>query len=144
MIHQAGRFLIIVEVEQDAMESIFYYLKDNNYNNVFLQPDEKVMSQYVFHDVETIIVKALVSKSPVQKTKTVVVPRLEKILVDIFCEEILLRSFNGELENILNTAYEKIDLNFSTLLTYASRRGKKKELVEYMKANTTIPENLFT
>ncbi|MEK6917233.1 MAG: DUF6577 family protein [Nanoarchaeota archaeon] len=144
MIHQAARFLLIVEVEPDAAESVFYYLRDNEYKNVYLQPDAEIMSKYVYQDTETIIVKSLVSKSPLQKNNNIAVPRLEKILVDIICEEVILGSFRGEMENIFNTAYEKFDINFSVLLNYADRRGKKKELIEYMKKNTTIPENLFT
>ena len=144
MIHQAGRFIWFVEVEPEAAESIFYFLRDNGYPNTYLQPDEKIMSQYVYQETETIIVKSLVSKSPLQKSNNIAIPRLEKILVDLFCEEIQLGSFRGEMENIFKGVYEQFDINFSVLLTYANRRGKKKELIEYMKKNAIAPENLFT
>ncbi|MBI2269284.1 MAG: hypothetical protein HYU69_02895 [Bacteroidetes bacterium] len=144
MIHQAGRFIWFVEVEPEGAESIFYFLRDNGYSNTYLQPDEKIMSQYVYQETETIIVKSLISKSPLQKSNNVAIPRLEKILVDIFCEKIQLSSFRGEMENIFKTAYEQFDINFSVLLNYANRRGKKKELIEYMKQNTITPEGLFT
>ena len=134
----------IVEVEPEAAESIFYFLRDNGYANTYLQPDKKIMSQYVYQETETIIVKSLISKSPLQKSNNVAIPRLEKILVDIFCEEIQLSSFRGEMENIFKTACEQLDINFSVLLNYANRRGKKKELIEYMKQNTIAPEGLFT
>ena len=144
MLHQAGRFLLIVETEADTTESIFFYLRDNDYKDVYLQPDEKVMSKYAYQNTETIIVKSLISKSPLQKINNIAVPKLEKILVDVFCEEAILASFRGnEMKNIFNAAHEKFDINFSILLTYAGRRGKKNEVIEYMKQHTKIPEKLF-
>ncbi len=143
MVHQSGRFLIIIEVEKDAAESVFYYLRDKGYNNAFLQPDENVMRQYVYQYPETLIVQRLLTKSPLQQLNKMIVPKLEKILVDIFCEQFIFSGFTGELKNIFNTAFEKYDINFSTLLTYAWRRGKKKEIIEFMKANTTIPGNIL-
>lgn len=143
MIHQAGRFLWLIEVESDAAESIFYFLRDNGHPNTYLQPGAEIMSKYVYQEAETIIVKSLVSKSPLQKSNNIAIPRLEKILVDIFCEETLFGSLRGEMENIFKIAYERFDINFSVLLNYANRRGRKKELIEYMKKNTVVPEILF-
>jgi len=39
MIHQPDRFLLLVEVEALATESVFYFLKDEKYKNVDINPD---------------------------------------------------------------------------------------------------------
>ncbi len=84
MIHQPGRFLLLVEVEVVAMESVFYFLKDEKYKNVYLNPDENLLERYIYEESESIIVKPLVTKAPLEKEQQISTPSLEKILVDIF------------------------------------------------------------
>lgn len=95
MIHQPGRFLLLVEVEASATESVFYFLKDGNYKNVFLNPDDNLLERYVYEQTESIIVKTLVTKAPVKKEKKRIIPAPEKILVDLFVERKIFAPFQG-------------------------------------------------
>ena len=83
MIHQPDRFLLLVDVEAVATESVFYFLKDEKYKNVFLNPDENTLERYINEERESIIVKPLITKAPLEKEEKIATPSLEKILVDI-------------------------------------------------------------
>lgn len=139
MIHQPGRFLLLVEVEAAATESVFYFLKDESYKNVFLNPDENLLEYYVYEQQESIIVKQLVTKAPLSKEKTVSIPTLEKILVDLFVEHKLFSPFQGEeLAHIYNNLYKQNALNITKLLAYAKRRTKEVELLDFITKNTLL------
>ncbi len=141
MIHQPGRFLLLVEAEAAATESVFYFLKDEHYKNLFLTPDEKTIERYIFEERESIIVKSLITKAPIDKAKKIATPSLEKILVDLFVDQILFRTFQGsELQHIYNTLYSKYALNITRMTAYAKRRTKDEELIDFMTKNTLFSE----
>ena len=69
---------------------------------------------------------------------------LEKMIVDLFCERSLFVAFQGsELVHIINNAYERYAINFTTLLHYARRRGKEKDIKQYLREKTNIPQVIF-
>jgi hypothetical protein len=140
-IHQPGRFLILAEAETSAIESVFYFLKDSNYKNVFLNPDGNLLKRYIYEQTETIIVKTLVSKAPLKKEKNISVPSAEKILVDLFIDRKLFAPFQGsELVNVFNNMYKAYALNITKLLAYARRRTKEQELLDFITKNTKLNE----
>jgi hypothetical protein len=143
MVHQPGKFLIMIEVEASATESVFYFLKDGNYRDVFLNPDDNLLERYVYEQTETIIVKTLITKAPIKKEKKISAPVLEKILVDLFVDKKLFAPFQGrELVNIFNNAYLHYTLNITKLLAYAKRRTKEQELIDFITKQTTLAELL--
>jgi hypothetical protein len=42
-VHQPANEITILETEKDLMESVFYYLKDRLFKNIFLKPDKNLM-----------------------------------------------------------------------------------------------------
>lgn len=141
MIHQPCRFLLLVEADAVATESVFYFLKDEHYKNVFLNPDETLLERYIYEETESIIVKPLVTKAPLEKEKQIVTPSLEKILVDLFIDQKLFSPFQGsELVHIYNTLYSKYTLNITRMTAYAKRRTKEEELLDFMTKNTHFAE----
>ncbi len=143
MIHQPGRFLLLIEVEASATESVFYFLKDQNYKNVFFDPDDNLLERYVYEQSESIIVKQLVTKAPLKKMKGIVFPAPEKLLVDLFVERKLFAPFQGsELVQIYNNVYKQYPLNITKLLAYAKRRAKEPELLDFITKNTHLVELL--
>lgn len=125
---------IYVETERDATESVFHYLQDN-YKSVFLTPDEKIMSEYVHFDQHAIIVKPLVTESPLLKTDGIMMPTLEKILVDIECDHDFFYLQGAETEYIIDNAFNLYEVNPSMLLRYAGRRNIKKEIEQYLNSH---------
>lgn len=126
MVHQPGRFYTLVEVDKEATESVFYFLKDKM-KNVFLEPSSNILSLYASSEKEVTIIKSLVSESPRQKIKSISTITVEKLLVDIFCDEIIFAGQQGkEMQTIFRNAFEKYSINENKMLRYADRRGKKE------------------
>jgi len=128
MLHQPGRFYTILEVEKDAMESVFYELTAQR-KDVFLDPSKEIMNNYVISTKEPIIITRLITEAPTSKVKNVVTTTLEKMLVDIYSEPELYATYQGaELKRIYQSAFEKYQVIESKMLRYASRRTKKEEI----------------
>ncbi|GJM30195.1 MAG: hypothetical protein DHS20C17_28300 [Cyclobacteriaceae bacterium] len=131
MIHQPARFYILVEVEKDAMEPVFYFLHDTK-SEVYLDPTSSILYQYA-RDAAAIIITNLVTEAPTQKIKDVTTATLEKILVDVYCNEKIFYAHQGhEMTVIFNEAFKKYRIEKSKLVRYAARRGKKTELQRFI------------
>ncbi len=128
MLHQPSRFYTILEVEKEAMESVFYALKDAG-KNVYLDTSEEVLSKYILDSKEPIIITRLASEAPTLRVGNVNSVPLEKILVDLLCDEKLFGAYQGaELARIYRSAFEKYTISHAKLLRYASRRNRKQSV----------------
>lgn len=135
--HQATTSFIVLEVEKDFLDSVFYFLKKNKMNDLYLQPDEKMIEIYILEKENPVVLKSLITRAPLQKisdkTLKITVPHLEKILVDLFCDSKTFYFYAGkELENIYVNALDRYTIDFSRLLNYAKRRGKEPELSDFI------------
>ncbi|MCK0125836.1 hypothetical protein MWU76_15705 [Gelidibacter sp. F2691] len=132
MLHQPFRFYTIVEVEKDVMESVFYALKEQG-KEVFLDPSVDVINNYVVNASEPIIIARLTTEAPTQKVNKVITQTIEKLLVDIYCDQIIFAAQQGaELKRIYQAVFEKYDVNSAKLLRYASRRNKRDEINHFI------------
>ena len=132
MIHQPGRFFTIVEVEKTAAESVFYFLMENKYRP-FLEPDNDILNKYALDQKDTIIVKSLVSESPCQMIDGINTVTIEKMLVDIFCDDNIFAAQQGsEMNHIYSEALGKYSVNENRMLRYSDRRGKKARFNNYL------------
>ena len=139
MLHQPGRSFSVLEVENGAEELVFHFLQGCNIRNVFFAPDEDTMEKYVYQNPDSVVIRSLISKSPLQKIGSMAVPTLEKILVDLYADPKFYQLFQGtELAFIYNTAFEKYSVNRTRLLNYARRRGKKVALMEFLERKTPL------
>jgi len=147
MIHQPMHSMIIVEVDKDSVESAFYFLKDQKRNEVFLRsgPTNKrdnltnLMDAYVMESTNPIVVQSSIKRAPVQQYEGITIPAIEKMLVDVFCETILLSGYQGrELDRIYVHALKRFQVKRPILLSYADRRGKRSQLLSFLEDN--VPE----
>lgn len=137
--HQAMVNIIIVETERDSMESMFFYLKDQGFKNIFLKPDANMMEKYISEEKQAIIVKPMISRAPTRRIEKIQVPTLEKILVDLFCDEVTFYAYRGnELVTIFDHAFKYYTVNFSRLFNYAKRRRREKPLREFFEKHFTF------
>ncbi len=128
-IHQASKGIIILEIEKEMIQTVFYHLVDKKIKNLYLEPDKKTIELYVTENNDSVIIKQLISKSPVQKSETIPVPKLEKLIVDLFCDKEILNAYHGsEMITVIETALSKYEINYTTLMNYARRRKKEVEL----------------
>jgi hypothetical protein len=132
MVHQPGKFYLLVEVEKEAAESAFYFLKENR-SNVFLEPSADIISKYASNEQNTIIVTSLVSEAPTQNVKGVNSITIEKMLVDIFSDPIIFAAQQGtEMKTIFKEAFSKYTINENRMLRYADRRRKKESFSSFL------------
>ncbi|MBN1634332.1 MAG: hypothetical protein JW917_09225 [Ignavibacteria bacterium] len=125
--------IIIIETENIVSENVFFYLKEKKIKDIYFKPDKKELEFYTGINKVTYIVKSLITKSPVQKDNRHY-PRIEKILVDLYCDSDLFIAFQGsELKNIWLNSFRKYAVNISTLKNYSRRRGKFQEISKYIK-----------
>ena len=131
MVHQPGRFHNLVEVEKDAVESVFYFLKESKHH-VFIEPDSDFLDKYLPDENESLIIKSLVTEAPLQKIEGVNTVSLEKMLVDVFCDDVIFAAQQGsDMRNIFHEAKRKYVINENRLFRYANRRNKKDSFKEY-------------
>ena len=133
---QATNSITVLEVDKSSVESVFYTLKDKKFENVFFKPDETVIEKYISELNDSIIIKPMITRAPTFAINTVIIPTLEKILVDLYCDEKIYFAFQGrQLVKIYEASIEKYSINFSKMFNYAKRRKREKSLKEFMLNN---------
>lgn len=135
--HQSSKRIILIEIEKDFTESLYYELKNFSRNELYLTPDEKAINFYIAESDYPVIIKKMITRSPVvERTEEKVnlyVPSLEKILVDIFTEEKLFYYLQGsEMMHIYENAISNYAINFTKLFSYAKRRERSQEIKQFM------------
>ncbi len=138
--HQSGKKMILVEVEKEFIESAYYALKDNFKNDIYLNPDQKAINFYISESNQPLVIKNLITRSPIGKQTEgkveIYTPLLEKILVDLFAEEKLFYLYQGnELVTILENSIKTYAVDFTKLFSYAKRRMKEQEIREFLTSN---------
>lgn len=132
-LHQAFHEMLIIEAEKDFLRSLFDILREGGKREVYLNPDKKVVELYVNTAQFPIVLKPLISRAPTQKIANVVVPSLEKMLVDVFADTIIFQAYqDSELIYIFEHAIRLCAIDYDRLLAYAARRKKKTKLRTFL------------
>lgn len=134
MRHQPFKHYVVMEVEKDASESVFTFLTEIN-KNVFFNPDEEIFNRYINNQDEVIIVKNLVSESPVVEKDKIIIPALEKLLVDMLIDTELFSAQQNEKEFIMRSVMDRYTLNELKMRRYAVRRNRELEIDELININ---------
>lgn len=137
-LHQAIKNIQIVETDKAELLSLFHFLKDNGWANAFIKPGQEILYLYARENEVPIVLKPLVSRSPVMRNEyhsiQLFTPSLEKILVDIYTDIFIFAHLQGaELETIFEKAIGRYAVNFTKLLAYARRRNKEEQLKIFLK-----------
>jgi hypothetical protein len=134
--HQSAASNIIIEIEKDFAESLYFKLKDLDTEELFLTPNLKEIRLYIPESSSPVIIEKLITRSPlIKRTEQkieIYVPHLEKIMVDLFSAERLFFSLSSELVHIYENMIEKYAVNFTKLLSYAKRREKEIEIKQFL------------
>lgn len=138
MVHQPISNDIIIEIEQEAASAALAFLQES-LKNIYLNPGKHEIENYMHSGQSNIIIKNLVIESPVEATSGVVIPKIEKIIVDLFAEDELFVTYQGgELKNIYEELFNKYNINQSTINRYATRRSVADRLIIFLKKGTDI------
>ena len=121
---------ILVDVEKVGIESVFDTLQNMELGrNILMTPSKEECKRYLW-GTNAIVVRQLIGQSPLTVVDGCVVPRIEKILVDLVGDNELFFASGVETYNIYEFARERINVNMSKLLRYASRRNRKNKVEE--------------
>ena len=138
--HQTSKQILIIEIEKDFVESLYYYLKDTSKYDLYLNPDNQTIEFYISESKFPVVIKKLITRSPIGKRTEnklkISTPLLEKILVDLFAEKRLFYFYQGsELIHIYENAINQYTINFTKLFSYAKRREREQEIKFFLVNN---------
>lgn len=134
MLHIPNIKFIYIDVERDVAESVFNLLNTGGTKRVYLMPTATDFERYISGN-EAIIIRPLISESPLQTIEGINTPTIEKILVDMVADVEFSFLQGSELHHVYNTIFERHNVNKNKLLRYATRRGRKEEVEQLLKAN---------
>lgn len=143
MQHQPNRFFVLVETDKETTNSVFYFLRDSdsyrNKKSVFVEPTSDILEKYIVNEKNVFIVKPLISEAPTQNINGVETATIEKMLVDIYSDDVIFSAQQGaEMRTIFKEAFAKYTINQSKMLRYADRRRKKEELTKFAKTISNL------
>ena len=134
MHHIPNLKFIYVDVERDVAESVFNLLNTDSSLRVFLMPDQTDIDRYISGS-DAIIIRPLISESPLQLVEGINTPTIEKVLVDMVGDVEFSFLQGSEINYVYTTIFERHNVNKNKLLRYATRRGRKEEIIEMLKIN---------
>ena len=129
--HLSANNALYVEVTKEASEAVFHYLIDKKMK-AYHKPSSDFMCDYVDLSEHCVIVKPLVTESPLKKIDGISMPTLEKLLVDINADSDFYYLQGVEASYIMDNARSLYQLNTPKMLRYASRRGIREKMQSYL------------
>ncbi len=134
--HLIAHNVIFLSIEADVMDFIFETLRDKYPGKVLINPTVEIYHQYWSDNM--IVLGKLTTEAPKGK-KISWHTRLEKLLVDIIAEPLLLASISrAEYPHIYENAFDRYIVDENGLFRYASRRKMKKKIIELIRKETDI------
>ena len=115
---------LIVEVPKGMCEEVRTTLKQHFPDVTLIRNAYPMMED--LHDF--ILIKPLISESPINEADGINVPGLEKILVDHESDKEYAALGDADIQKEFQRAFELYAINTSRLLRYAGRKGKKEEI----------------
>ncbi len=134
--HQIAHNVIYVFVEKDLCTSVFEQLKCDYKGVVLIEPSTSDFFNYRKDNM--VVVKKLLTESPKgekEKWNT----NLEKLLVDIFAEELLKETFSeSEYPTIYETCFQSYVINENQMFRYARRRKIADRIKQFLEEETDV------
>lgn len=138
MRHQPFKFYTVIEVEKDVAKSVFHFLNTDR-KQVFLEPSSETFELYIANSENILIVKNLVSESPLKIANKVEIPTLEKLLVDMTIDTTLYAAQQSEIRDIYKNAFNRYEINKHKIKRYAYRRNREQQVANLI--NLVLAKN---
>ena len=123
--HLPSQFVTFIYIDKDFLQSVKYFLIENNYN-AYVNPHKIEVEKFVELKTQTIILRPSVS-SRVSKEKNLT--KIEKILVDLFMEMKKINLIDkDEYIKIVSNIILNYRINMAETLDYAHNRKIKDEI----------------
>lgn len=136
MTHQVLKDIIVIEGDKYRLPSIYDELKTQLNSTFFVSRNPKKDVDNLSYENEIVFVLPLPKRSPIDKsnaitTQYIVVPKMEKILVDLVANQELTPMIDSyTVKEIMMNFYKEYNLDFTTLLYYARNRGIRDKMAE--------------
>jgi hypothetical protein len=125
--------MLMVESDAIALEPLFSALRKDGHE-AFLKNDINGLERYR-QTSQPVILGRLPKAGPVRVLGgNTSIATLEKILVDLCCDRELFGAYQDELVSIFQEATERYAVNYSTIVRYATSRGRKADVVDLLLA----------
>lgn len=129
----------IIETYSYTKQAVLKVLLDNGVFAVY-EEDYEVMKKYITL-TEVYIIKTINEDSPIVRKIThehtsrtiVTVPKIEKLLIDVFTDQMYKTILGSEMDNIYKTVLSKFQINQITLFRYAKKKYCYEKLLDYLK-----------
>jgi hypothetical protein len=119
---------IVAEVPKEYIESIFNSLTDLS-KKVYLDPGPDIYKHYISNNTDSIVIKAIISESPIIEIDNTSIASLEKLLVDSLAEQQSFFFLDGcESESLFKKVAEKYNLSLTKMKRYSKRRSQHEQL----------------
>ncbi|WP_163380133.1 DUF6577 family protein [Cyclobacterium sp. SYSU L10401] len=129
-----SKYWVFLALNKDGLDLLFNEMRAFS-KPVYLQPDKETTVRYIIPQNEAIILTALISETPTERSGDYLSPSIEAILVNAWFEyEQFLEPIGLDIDKLYVQAFAKYNVNKSKLLRYASRRDKRKEINELLKS----------
>lgn len=123
--------IIFVEGTGNEPINFYFHLWEQRYCSVYYKLLDKVSKMFYKN---SIIVRKMISGSPLIESEGIFYAHLEKIIVDLYCDWNLIYPHNQpNFQQLLKKLHKDFSINESKLLRYADRRNKKKIFAKYLK-----------
>jgi glycosyltransferase involved in cell wall biosynthesis len=109
------------------VESVFNFLKGKHRKFVFFRPDKEEYQRYVAGS-SAIIIRILVSEAPLQNVGNILIPTIEKMLVDIAGDVEFDFLQGAEISYFYRNVLDRHKINKRKLIRYATRRGRSEQV----------------
>src|SRR5690606_1539538 len=128
-----SKYWVFLALNKDELDALFGEMLSFS-KKVYLQPDKETTARYLIPQDEAIILTALISETPTERSGDYLSPSIEGILVNAWFEhEQFLQPIGLDIHKLYEQAFAKYNVNKSKLLRYAARRDKRKEINELLK-----------
>ncbi|MCO6359038.1 DUF6577 family protein [Roseivirga pacifica] len=128
-----SKYWVFLALNKDELDALFGEMLSFS-KKVYIQPDKETTARYLIPQDEAIILTALISETPTERSGDYLSPSIEGILVNAWFEhEQYLQPIGLDIHKLYEQAFAKYNVNKSKLLRYAARRDKRKEINELLK-----------
>lgn len=130
-LHYVVNNYIIIETEKIAIDLVVNLLKTKYLRKyTIITQDILKYNKSIYSNTEKlIVVKPLHTKSPLKDKKCITI---EKIMVDLYVDELYIQYQGKELETIYENIFEKYDIDLKRLMKYAEHRTNLEEYKKFI------------
>lgn len=132
LVQQPFATVVKIEVNAPAVDAVVNLLRKEGVKA--FSTSEITDADKYFSEARIFVIDKIHFNNPTKKYENnVFIAKLEKVMVDVACDYEVFKQYQGwELENFYANVTEKCAVNFSTVIKYASSRGRKEQIVSLL------------